>query len=287
MNPKQIFITVLIAISLIAGIIYQPFTYENIDAGNAGIKINLYGAQKGVDEVTLVTGRVWYNKYLYRVVEFPTYTQTKDYQHFSVYSMETSDFLIDPKITFSINEKLVPHIYKTYRKSLPEIQESFIRNEIFNSYRKIASKYTADSLMKSRNQFEKQVETDLNERLNKDGFVDIELTAAIDPPKDLKDIIQAKNASIQSRMKAENEVLQAKAEGIVAKTRAEADATAMLVRARAESESNKLRQSALTSLLIAQQYITAWEKGGSQVPQVILGSGGSQMLNLGDFMKKK
>lgn len=32
---------------------------ERIDAGNEGIKVNLYGSDKGVDDVSLVTGRVW------------------------------------------------------------------------------------------------------------------------------------------------------------------------------------------------------------------------------------
>lgn len=33
--------------------------YERIDAGYEGIKVNLYGDGKGVDDVSLVTGAVW------------------------------------------------------------------------------------------------------------------------------------------------------------------------------------------------------------------------------------
>lgn len=33
--------------------------YEKIDAGYEGIKVNLYGNDKGVDDITLVTGAVW------------------------------------------------------------------------------------------------------------------------------------------------------------------------------------------------------------------------------------
>lgn len=32
---------------------------ERIDAGCEGIKVNLYGDDKGVGDVALVTGRVW------------------------------------------------------------------------------------------------------------------------------------------------------------------------------------------------------------------------------------
>ena len=34
------------------------FCSERIDAGSEGILVNLYGSDKGVDDVSLVTGRV-------------------------------------------------------------------------------------------------------------------------------------------------------------------------------------------------------------------------------------
>ena len=36
---------------------------EKVDAGCEGIKVNLYGNDKGVDDVSLVTGAVWYNRH--------------------------------------------------------------------------------------------------------------------------------------------------------------------------------------------------------------------------------
>ena len=33
---------------------------KRVDAGHEGIKVNLYGDNKGVDNITLVTGMVWY-----------------------------------------------------------------------------------------------------------------------------------------------------------------------------------------------------------------------------------
>lgn len=34
-------------------------SYERVDAGHEGILVNLYGADKGVNDVSLVTGMVW------------------------------------------------------------------------------------------------------------------------------------------------------------------------------------------------------------------------------------
>jgi hypothetical protein len=81
---KKILKYVAILVGLIIIYVIQPFTYENIDAGNVGIKINLYGTDRGVDNITIVTGRVWYNGWTTKIVEFPTYTQSVDYDPFVV-----------------------------------------------------------------------------------------------------------------------------------------------------------------------------------------------------------
>lgn len=54
---------------------------ERIDAGSEGILVNLYGSDKGVDDVSLVTGRVWYNPFTEEVYEYPTFVQTSTTKH--------------------------------------------------------------------------------------------------------------------------------------------------------------------------------------------------------------
>ena len=49
--------------------------YERIDAGHVGIKVNLYGNDKGVDAVTEVTGAIWYNSIKTQIYETPTFVQ--------------------------------------------------------------------------------------------------------------------------------------------------------------------------------------------------------------------
>ena len=45
---------------------------ERIDAGHEGIKVNLYGDDKGVGDVALVTGRVWFNPFTTEIHEYRT-----------------------------------------------------------------------------------------------------------------------------------------------------------------------------------------------------------------------
>src|SRR5688500_11625952 len=100
---KKIIKLVAIIVSLIVLWFLQPFTYENIDAGNVGIKINLYGSDRGVDNITIVTGRVWYNTWTTKIIEFPTFTQSVDYEPFVVTTRDAAEFQVDPKLNYHIN----------------------------------------------------------------------------------------------------------------------------------------------------------------------------------------
>lgn len=65
-------------LSLILSALCLTSCSERIDAGSEGILVNLYGSDKGVDDVSLVTGRVWYNPFTEEVYEYPTFVQTID-----------------------------------------------------------------------------------------------------------------------------------------------------------------------------------------------------------------
>lgn len=249
---------IIFLLLIITGLI-QPYTYENIDAGNVGIKINLYGTDRGVDNITIVTGRVWYNTWTTKIVEFPTFTQSVDYEPFVVTTKDAAEFQVDPKLNYHINPTMVPQIYRQYRKTLTEIEQQFMRNTIYDAYRIVANSFTSDSVMSNREKFEDRIQIILTKNLGKDGFVYDQLTSAISPPTSLRQMIDEKNASIQARLKAENQAKQAIAEATVSKAKAEGEAAATLVRAKAEAEANRLRQQTLTPLLIQQQTIEKWD----------------------------
>jgi regulator of protease activity HflC (stomatin/prohibitin superfamily) len=254
----------------------QPFSFENIDAGNVGIRINLYGTDKGVDNITLVTGRVWYNAWTTKIIEFPTYTQSVDYDSFVITTRDAAEFKVDPKLNYHINPDKVPQIYRQYRRPLAEIQQGFMKNTIYDAYRIVANSFTSDSVMSNREVFEDRVQNVLTRTLGKDGFIYDQLTSAITPPPSLRQMIDEKNTSIQARLKAENMAKQAEAEAKVIIARAEGQAKATLIKARAEAEANQLRQKTLTPLLIQQEWVSKWN---GVLPTT--NAGGSTSLMLG------
>lgn len=94
--------------SLLAAAVSLTSCSERIDAGSEGILVNLYGTDKGVDDVSLVTGRVWYNPFTEEVYEYPTFVQTIDYPAFTVNAKDGSAFTVDPTVSLKMIDGNAP-----------------------------------------------------------------------------------------------------------------------------------------------------------------------------------
>lgn len=248
MKKARIFIIVfIIALSVILAFRYLV-TIERIDAGYVGIKVNLVGNNRGVDDITEVTGWVLYMPLFTQIHEFPTFTQVKDYEPFHVNAKDGSEFTVDPTFSYYVNKDMVPRMFSQYRRNLSELENGYIRNVIMDSYRIIANQFSSDSLISNRQLFETRIQTMLQEELSKEGFIFQQLTSNLTAPQSLKDAIDAKNRTTQEAYQAENKLRQA-----------EAEAKAKIIAAEAEKKVNDLKASALTPLIIQQMYIEKWD----------------------------
>jgi regulator of protease activity HflC (stomatin/prohibitin superfamily) len=247
---------------------------ERIDAGHVGVKVNLYGDNKGVSDVTEVTGIVFYNPFTHNIYEFPTFIQHKEYtgeNSFVVNSKDGSEFHVSPIVNYSVKREKVPYIFAKYRRSLEQIEEGFLKTAVYDAFRLATNKYTADELISNRAQFEIEVRRLLEGQLLNEGFIVNQFTSNLIYPESFKNAINAKNNAVQAALRAENEVKTAEAQAKIKVATAEGNASALLVQAKAEAEANKLKQQTLTPLLIQQQYIEKWNgvlPTYGQVPQL-------------------
>jgi regulator of protease activity HflC (stomatin/prohibitin superfamily) len=221
---------------------------ERIDAGYEGILVKMYGSDKGVQDVNLVTGRVWYNPFTESVYEFPTYVQTIDYSSFSVNAKDGSVFTVDPTISFYVEKGKTPDIFRKYRKPIEEITSTTLFNYMRDAFRIEFNKYTTDSIISSREGFENMVQANISRTLEKEGFKLEQMTSGIIYPESITRAIDAKNEAVQKAAQAMNQLRVA-----------EANAKIKLVEAQADAEANRLRQQTLTPLLIQQQFIDKWD----------------------------
>lgn len=241
---------------------------ERIDAGHVGVKVNLYGDGKGVDNMTEVTGWVPYNPFTTKIIEFPTFVQHKEYKNngednpdesFVVNSKDGSEFHVSPLLNYSVKRERVPYIFSKYRVTLDEIEAGYLKTAVYDAFRVVANSYTADELISNREQFELKVRKVLESQLGPEGFILAQFTSNLVYPETFKKAIEAKNNAVQTALTAENEVKTAEAKAKIQIAKAEGDAKAMLTKARAESEANLLKQRTLSTMLLQQLWIEKWD----------------------------
>ena len=224
------------------------FCYERIDAGYEGIKVNLYGSGKGVDDISLITGAVFYNPITTKVFEYPTFVQTVDYEPFEVNSKDGSKFTIDPSALIKIQDGKTPSIFKKYRKDLKYVVNTTLYVFIKDAARIEFNNYNADEIVSMRKEVDKSFEDRVRSALEEEGFDLQQLTPGIKYPQSYEEAIDAKNKAVQQRLQVENEVAVAQAE-----------AEKILVRANAEAEANRLKNQALTPAILEKMWIDKWD----------------------------
>jgi len=271
-----------IAFGVIALLFLSVIGVEPIDAGHVGVKVNLIGTGKGVDNATEVTGWVFYNRFTTKVVEFPTFVQHKEYkkdeevdESFVINSKDGSEFHVAPLLNYSVQREKVPYIFTKYRVELDAIEAGFLKTAIYDAFRVVANSYTADELISNREQFEIKVRKNLESHLLPEGFILAQFTSNLVYPETFKKAIEAKNNAVQTALTAENQVKTAEAQARIKVATAEGNAQAMLTSAKAEAESNRLRQTTLTPLLLQQMAIEKWD---GTLPQYQMGGGSNFYL---------
>lgn len=219
-----------------------------IDAGHEGILIKQYGTGKGIQDVSLVTGRVWYNPWTEDVEQYATFIQTVDYEAFNVNAKDGSEFIVDPTLSFNIVDGNSPNIFRKYRKGLEEVSKTTILNYVKDAFRLQMNKYTTDEIVSNREKFETDVQKTLSDVLSAEGFKLEQLTSGLKYPQTIVDAVNNKNKAVQEAMMVENQLRVA-----------EAQAKKLIVQAEAEKTANQLKQISLTPMLIQQMFIDKWD----------------------------
>ena len=244
--------------------------YTRIDAGHEGIKVNLYGDSKGVDDVELVTGAVWFNPITTAVYEYPTFVQTVDYAPFDINAKDGSKFTVDPTININLVSGTAAATFKKYRKPMDEVVHDVLKTHIVNAYRVKLNSYTTDELVSKREEFELAVEDYLRDVLLKENFELGEMTSGLKYPESLERSITAKNEAVQNALRIENEVAAIEAEAKKKVAEANGNAEAMRITADAEAYYNRTVSASLSTNLVNMKALEKWD---GKTPVVSGGNG--------------
>ena len=255
-----------------------------VDSGEIGIKFHKWSSSEedygGVEGTC--KGWVFYNPITSSVFTYPTYIQRKNYEPFAVNAKDASVFKMDPTIAYRLNPEKACDIFTKYRKGIEDLENGYIRTCIYEAYRTCANRYTSDSLMSNRANFENDVRNRLESSLMAEGFIVEEFTSQITPPESLAQMINEKNAAVQSALKAENKVKEAEAEAKIKIAEAKGAAEAMQIKADAEAYYNRTIAASLSPLIVQEDWIEKWN---GELPTVNAGNGG-MMLDISSMMHR-
>lgn len=254
-----------------------------VDSGEIGIKFHKWSSNEqdygGVEGTC--KGWVFYNPITSSVFTYPTYIQRKNYEPFKVNAKDASVFSMDPTIAYRINPEKACDIFTKYRKGIEDLENGYIRTCIYEAYRTCANRYTSDSLMSNRANFENDVRARLEVSLMNEGFVVEEFTSQITPPASLAQMINEKNEAVQSALKAENKVKEAEAQAKIKIAEAKGEAEAMQIKADAEAYYNRTISASLSPLIVQEDWIEKWN---GTVPTVV--GGQNMMFDMSKFTGK-
>ena len=254
-----------------------------VDSGEIGIKFHKWSSNEqdygGVEGTC--KGWVFFNPITSSVFTYPTYIQRKNYEPFQVNAKDASVFKMDPTIAYRINPEKACDIFTKYRKGIEDLENGYIRTCIYEAYRTCANRYTSDSLMSNRANFESDVRQRLEKSLMEEGFLVEEFTSQITPPESLAQMINEKNAAVQSALKAENKVKEAEAEAKIKIAEAKGAAEAMQIKADAEAYYNRTIAASLSPLIVQEDWIEKWD---GTVPTVV--GGQNMMFDMSKFTSK-
>lgn len=186
----------------------------------------------------------------------------------------------DFEMSYSFDADEIPSVMKRYRgMSGEDIMASVVRGKIKTYINEETSKFTVmDAHLEKKGELNKAIFTRLKKELATYGItVESANLSVTRPDEKLAKAIAERSEANQKleKIKLEAQIVQQEAEN--KKIEAQGIADAKLIKAKADSEANKILQQSITEGLLKQQAIEAWKAGGSQVPQVV---GSNSITNL-------
>lgn len=196
-----------------------------VDAGpgEAGVRVNLLGDKRGVEEKAISTGRISYNNFTQEVIIYQITEQTwaysattgdgsNDDQSFTANSMDSLKINFDAQISFHIDPEKLPKFYSTYLVDLPGFINTFLRNSVRDAFVAEFSKRSVENIMgPGIPEIGFNVCKALNEKYDSVGveFTSVSIINSPRPPKEVADAIANKAASTQNALAAVEKVKEA------------------------------------------------------------------------------
>lgn len=239
-----------------------------INPGMVGVKYNWSG---GVEDTVLQQG-INLVPFWKKVIEYPVSTEVVYYMKsdeegkdssINVNTKDGKQVNVSVTYSFHMDSEKLPEVFTKFRgQSTEQIEQGYMRNEMFQAINEVTSQYSLMELVgSSRPVINSQIFEKFHNSLESYGII-IETF-------NLSDVVpdeQTKEA-IQRVVNSQNALEQAKIE----KEKAQVEADKRIIEAESIARANQIIQESLTDNLIKKQWIEKWS---GNLPSVISGNNG-------------
>ncbi|MBC7473826.1 MAG: prohibitin family protein [Candidatus Sericytochromatia bacterium] len=279
--PKQL-LAIVVGVIVLIFLFSRSFVYVN--PGNVGIFVNRLNGE--IDTKPLESGFKFKLIGFQDIVEYPIYMQTlilskastegANYnEEINVNSIEGQPVSCDVSLSFELDPTKVPALYVTFRQNINEITQGFVKQTIRQIMQQVVGNVqVADFIGRAKSSIVTEVQKEIQQRLNKYGFVIKQFTInEIRPPETVLKAIESKNIMSQEALKSKNQLKKVQFEAQQQVEKAVGISTSILTEAQSQSEANKILSKSITPTLVRYKAIEKWsgklsEIGSTQMPFV-------------------
>ena len=263
----------LIAFGVLFVCLFCVYGCDVIEPGHVGIRVSLYGSNSGVQDLTIRTGAVIYNRFTEKIYEFPTYMQNAVWtkandegsptdESVTFNSSEGAMVNTDIALSYQMEPSKIPEIFVNLRQDADYITHTYMRGKARDALNRLSSEVKVTEIFGSGKQkLLLDTKQELDRELGHLGFK-IDMIAFIGQmrvdPKVEESINMTISAS-QKAIEAQNKVLQSKAEADQKIEDARGEAESITLVAKAKADANRLLTESLSPSLLHYEALQRWD----------------------------
>jgi regulator of protease activity HflC (stomatin/prohibitin superfamily) len=276
----------LVVALVVIGVFYIGCsTTTRVDAGHVGIRVKLAGSDRGVQDMPIVTGWVVFNPLTEQIILFPTSVQNvvwaqsahegKAYDESITFSSsEGVNVNADIGLSFHIDPTLAPKLYGRFRlNDLEKLSDGYMHNTVREAFNDVASKLAVQDIYGAgKSKMLAEVTQKCRDVFGKDGIIIDQLTinGTLRLPQNVSDAINRAMEATQNAIQSHNRVAQVEAEATqaitqahgaaeAARQKAQGDADALLINARAQAQANEIIRLSMSPSVLQYRALERWD----------------------------
>jgi regulator of protease activity HflC (stomatin/prohibitin superfamily) len=211
---------------LSAFLIFTTFSCTTTDSSEVALVVDQIGNDKGVPNVQMESGVIFYFPPTQDVFTYSTAINHKEWtvsptkyseglNAIEITSSEGAAFNIDVALDTQLNRASAADVFRKYRIDLDDIMDTRIKALVRKELVLHSTKYTTDSLLQYKSNYEAEVTSSLRKVLEKEGFNLSNISvASLHLPKAYRNAINRKIQVIQQTATIKSQTEQAQQEAL-------------------------------------------------------------------------